>query len=363
MKTTKIILPFILFITLIIPGCPVPDSTTLLAPANVDVNKAVQGNDLVVDWDSAGTNLSYDVYRVTGSTETLIPNSRTSLTYYYDKGYPVNQDVRYKVRSVLNTAVSGLSQATRAVNVPLSDLMIENLIATRLEITGGIRITWDNLIQGGVNPRYTLKRYITKANFVNDSNTGTDAVFTHTSFTSNPNGTVTYFDATALVNIPYYYIVDWVDADDGTNGINSEFVFGIYGDKNDHNYEKNDDWHSLPLVSTSFPPGTQLQIYKFDDEGVTDQDIDWYIYRGVPANIRIAVISNNSALVGNVNVDFFYGNSIFSGGLLLYSRQEFIFDKSMFSNPSSTVPDTLYFRLSPAGGSTNFLETYSLEYK
>ena len=74
-----------------------------------------------------------------------------------------------------------------------------------------------------------------------------------------------YEDITAIMDTAYYYIVDWIDLDDGTNGLDSSFVFGISGSGDDHQYENNDDRLELPEETTIFPIGTDLIIYSFND--------------------------------------------------------------------------------------------------
>ena len=324
------------------------------APTNVTAIKDTNSNNLIVDWNSSENGAVHEVFRVINGESALL--AERTATSYFDSSYPVNVDIQYKVRSTKDDVVSDFSPISFAVTVPLSVLVIENLAATTLEFDNMIKITWFELTQDGVNPAYALKRYKTKADYEENSDNGTDLIVNHDDLTIE-DGTVMYEDITAIMDTAYYYIVDWIDLDDGTNGLDSSFVFGIYGNGDDHQYENNDDRLELPEETTIFPIGTDLIIYSFNDEGVTDQDIDWYVYRGVPQNIEITI---TSALVGKIRLDFYYNNQTVQGTILNYSPRTYNFSKLMFSDPSSTNPDILYFEISPVSGQTNFIGTYSI---
>lgn len=342
---------------LTVMACPTPADSTkpgddnkfLDSVTNVKAKFNKERNSIDISWDGKDNSLIYEVYRVQNSEKELILNSTVvNEEVVTDTNYPLDTEISYMVRSTDTISYSSFGVSPEVV-IDISDMRVTNSSSSILEYDNRNRIVWDAIVNSELLPNYEVFRY----NSLVDPN----PVQINLAIENGGNDTLYLDDISALPKTTYYYQIRWKDDLSGNYGKSSDLFLGLFVDTGDENTsEPNNDHLKLPYDIT-FPNMNDLFIFKNGDY----KDIDTFKIKIAPAEIN-QVINVNVNLSNDYQNDlmceFIYKGQIFNQQILR-SNISNCFETEFFTDPTSAVEESVYFRIIP----TRDLEyTYDISY-
>ncbi len=318
--------------------------TGISAPNNVTV--AVDGDTMVISWNSLSGVEYYKIYRKVGSGDYELISSGVTSNTYTDMTVPPDSYVQYAVRSFSPIYQSPLSEPSDPISI-----YVQRLKASLLEYNDRITISWNKHPEA---ESYRVYRGLSEV----------DTPVEVAEFSSSDD-TVSYSDIkTASNNIseeqPYFYRITW-EKEGSEYGAYSPMVMGVFTNNIDYDEPDNDDYVTLPdntyTPSSANPP----LIYSFSDgAGGSEADIDWYRYHGDPENVTVNIDLTSGDFYDNeLKIRFFYNNEYLAPQDINNGENTYLFD---FQGATGTV--NLYFKVYPVvSSSRNVIGSYYVEIK
>ena len=323
-------------------------------PSDVSAGQMGGQAQILVEWTAVDGAESYQVYRIVGIGDPVNVGQVTN-NLFVDSDFPIGEAVAYRIRAGRAGQLSVLSEASNSITVAAQSVVVGDVEASVLEFDDRIRIRWAPLVVEDVTPSYTVQR------FLSADDSSPQAEFTdHAEFSQGADGKLYYDDLSAQSQQPYFYRVVWADQTE-TPGDASDAAIGFYhAGADDHFYEPNDDRLQLGDSSTLFPDGTELVIYRVIDAGETYDDVDWYVYRGVPQLVKVTVtLPAASELSAQLEFDFYYSGTTTLGYSPLSGSVTNYFQPSSFgTDPPNEV--VLFFRLRPKAAAGELIGVYTI---
>ncbi len=324
------------------------------SPESISVLFNSKNGTIDINWENTEDDVTYEVYRSTDNSNSVLLDSNLTENNYSDGGYPLGSAVSYQVRSLNLSSVNSEFTESSSLTINVADYAVKNSTASVLEYNDRIRVSWDHIVNEDVSPEYTIFRFRSKE--VEDE---TPVKLENITIHDGPEGTKYIDDNTVFEKTPYYYNIQWQDLNTKNIGKESNLVFGIYVDSENENIsEPNNDWEKLQY-NVTFPAMTDLFIFK----NGTEKDIDTFKIHVAPADIDVVnvTVTSSSEINGKLKYEFIYKGNVESGGTISSGFPNPFIKKLFGNSQTSEEPEDIIFIITPIS-EENIEITYDISY-